>query len=91
MTACGVLEALITALFAEPLQRRTDRRLRLGEAQHELLAGAHRVRQCRKVLGERHHRLVSLRPAVLAALQDALEVFHVLGGLLEQRLHIDRY
>ena len=63
--------------------------LAFGEAHHQLRFRAHLVAQPTQALNERVHLLVCLQPAVLAARDDALQIFQVVGGLFEQGLDID--
>jgi hypothetical protein len=63
--------------------------LALRQFHHQLRFGAHLVGQATEALDKRVHLLVGLVAALLAAGDDALEVFQIVGGLFEKGLDID--
>jgi hypothetical protein len=65
-------------------------RLALGQLDHELGLGPQLVRQPADAIEQGGHLGIGLHPAFLAAAHDALQILQIVGGLLQQRLDIDR-
>ena len=91
MRAAGLIEAgLPGGARRESLQHRPHLELVFDQLDHEILLGAHVVRQCGQPLGQRQQVGRRRRPLLLAARQRSLEILQAVGGLLQQSADVGR-
>ena len=74
----------LSASVAEPGQGRLQLELIFGEAHHQHLTRLHLLAEHAEAIGQARQGHVGVDPALLAAGQDALQVFQAVGGLLEK-------